>query len=244
MCTSLRFLPSSTTRDVQNVAVVASSSGRLWHWHATSGKCLGPRGGAPIVEDNENQIYALDVRGDGGSFATAGFDGAVRVYDETTQKLSATLTGGGDDGLYNNSYRGNPGVESSIPGGGGGGGGAGGHTNRVFGVAYASKNRNVLVSGGWDNTLQIWDERCGGGAVRSIFGPHVCGDAIDIAGVDGGGEEIEGGGGTTEILTGSWRDNNALQVWDMGTGRLIQDVPFGALPGERNCQLYAVGTLL
>jgi hypothetical protein len=45
--------------------------------------------------------------------------------------------------------------------------------------------------------------------------------------------------GTTEILAGSWRDKNALQVWDMGTGRLIQDVPFGAVAGEKNCQLYS-----
>ena len=61
----------ATARDAQNVAVIASSSGRVWHWHATSGQCLGAKNGAPIVEENDNQIYALDVRGDGASFATA-----------------------------------------------------------------------------------------------------------------------------------------------------------------------------
>jgi hypothetical protein len=50
MCTALRFLPATTARDAQNVAIIASSSGRIWHWHATSGQCLGARSGDPIVE--------------------------------------------------------------------------------------------------------------------------------------------------------------------------------------------------
>ena len=111
---------------------------------------------------------------------TAGYDGAVRVYDETTQKLRATLRGGDSFG---------------------GGVGGGGHTNRVFGVKYARHDENVIVSGGWDNTVQVWDERCGGsgggGAVRQMFGPHVCGDALDVARSESGS--------ATEILAGSWR---------------------------------------
>ena len=47
----------------------------------------------------------------------------------------------------------------------------------------------MAVTGGWDNTVQVWDERAGG-AVRQIYGPSVCGDALDV---DDG-----------EILTGSW----------------------------------------
>ena len=39
----------------------------------------------------------------------------------------------------------------------------------------------VLVSGGWDKTLQIWDLRVHR-SVRSIYGPYVCGDSIDIQG--------------------------------------------------------------
>ena len=34
---------------------------------------------------------------------------------------------------------------------------------------------NVLLSGGWDNTVQVWDVRAGQ-SVRSIFGPHICGE--------------------------------------------------------------------
>ena len=206
MCTALRFVPASSARDSQNVAIVASSSGRIWHWHATTGRCLGARDGAPMVEADGNQIYALDVRGDGACFATAGYDGVVRVYDEATHKLKTTLKG--EDG------------------------GIGGHTNRVFGLRYVRGDANVLVSGGWDNTLQVWDERCGTNSVRQIFGPHVCGDAIDVV-------ESAGGTNNCEILVGSWRDTNALQVWDIGSGRLVQDIPFGAIPGEKNCKLYS-----
>ena len=36
----------------------------------------------------------------------------------------------------------------------------------------------MLSSGGWDNTVQIYDIRKKG-PVGSIYGPHICGDAID-----------------------------------------------------------------
>ena len=29
-----------------------------------------------------------------------------------------------------------------------------------------------------------------------------------------------------------------MQLWDLGTGRVLADVPFGALEGEKNCQVY------
>ena len=58
-----------------------------------------------------------------GSSPTAGYDGAVRVYDETTQKLKATLRGDS----------------------GGGSGGGGGHTNRVFGLKYTRGDENVMA---------------------------------------------------------------------------------------------------
>lgn len=47
----------------------------------------------------------------------------------------------------------------------------------------------VLLTGGWDNTVQFWDMRVGH-SVRSIFGPHLSGDSLDVCG--------------DEILTGSW----------------------------------------
>jgi COMPASS component SWD3 len=73
-----------------------------------------------------------------------------------------------------------------------------GHSNRVFSVKFSPADENVIVSGGWDNTLQIWDVRVGH-SVRGIYGPHIAGDAIDM-------------NSKQEILTGSWRPENPLEV--------------------------------
>lgn len=63
-----------------------------------------------------------------------------------------------------------------------------------------------MILTGWDNTVQIWDIR-EGNAVRSIYGPHICGDALDIVG--------------DEILTGSWRADTQLEVWSLASGNDI-----------------------
>ena len=54
-----------------------------------------------------------------------------------------------------------------------------GHSNRVFSVKFHPEDPNVLLSGGWDNTIQIWDLRTGF-SERSIYGPHLAGDSLDI----------------------------------------------------------------
>jgi hypothetical protein len=71
----------------------------------------------------------------------------------------------------------------------------------VFAVKFHPDDENLILSAGWDNTVQIYDLRAGL-AVRTIFGPHVCGDALDIATAAGGGY----------LLTGSWRPEEQLQV--------------------------------
>ena len=61
----------------------------------------------------------------------------------------------------------------------------------------------MIVSGGWDNTIQIYDLRVKG-PVESILGPHICGcDAIDFRN-DG-----------NTLLVGSYRQDDALQLYDM-----------------------------
>ena len=74
-----------------------------------------------------------------------------------------------------------------------------GHSNRVFSVKFKPDNPNIVVSGGWDNTVQIWDVR-EEKSVQNFYGPHICGDAIDVYG--------------NTILTGSWRPENQLEVMD------------------------------
>lgn len=140
------------------------------------------------IHEKDNQLYCLDYAMDGSHFATAGKRREVHIYDEVTKKQTAVLTGG--DSM-------------NTPG----------HSNRVFSLKYHPRMPEVLVTGGWDNTVQFWDAR-EGHAVRAIFGPHVCGDAVDIA-EDG-----------DTILTGSWRADKQLQLWDFRSERVLQNIPW------------------
>ena len=93
----------------------------------------------------------------------------------------------------------------------GGGTGEPGHNNRVFAVKYDQEDENMLISGGWDNTIKIWDLRMET-PVRGIYGPFICGDSLDIH--DG------------YILSGSWRSDKQLQIWDFGTAEWVEDIPW------------------
>ena len=90
----------------------------------------------------------------------------VRVYDEQTRGLVVALEGGGS--------------------------GEPGHSNRVFCVKFVQDDPNLVISGGWDNNVKVWDVRMATPA-RSIYGPDICGDSIDL---------FEG-----MLLTGSYKDN-------------------------------------
>merc|ERR1712216_552655 len=91
---------------------------------------------------------------------------------------------------------------------------------------YHPVMRGVLT-GGWDNTVQFWDLRAGH-AVRAILGPHVCGDSVDVS-QDGG-----------TILTGSWRVEKQLQLWDFRSERLLETLPWRANATlSQPCMVYA-----
>ena len=62
--------------------------------------------------------------------------------------------------------------------------------------------------------FQWWDCRQNAiHSIRRISGPHICGEGLDI--------EPE----TLKVVTGSWRKDNNIQVWDFHSGNLIADVP-------------------
>jgi len=197
--TALRFRPVTPTTRTKNVFLAANAAGAVQHWHMTSGKCLHS------LEDDGNQVLALDYNDDGSNFVTAGKDTALRVYDEATKSLVTTMQGG-----VGYSIKTSP-----------------GHSNRVFACKYVPKDDNIIVSGGWDNTVQIWDVRAGS-AVRSFYGPHICGDALDVVG--------------NEVITGSWRPEDQLEIWDLGSGQRISSVQWHASAFAQAgpaCMLYA-----
>lgn len=143
------------------------------------------------LTENENSIYALDYNNDGSQFATGGKDHSVRLYDEATKTVVSELNGAGF---------------SNKPG----------HSNRIFCLKYVPMDPNVLLSGGWDNTVVYWDIRTGS-PVKSFYGAHICGDALDVV--------------SSDIVTGSYRSENQLELWDYGTGTKITDIPWNGKQG-------------
>lgn len=79
-----------------------------------------------VNEDPENHIYCMDFNNDGTLLAVAGRDSKVRVYDETTKTLAFSMRS-----------------LAELPG----------HSNRIFCVKFNPVNTNMIVSGGWDNTV-------------------------------------------------------------------------------------------
>lgn len=151
-------------------------------------------------KEENNQLFCADFKSNAEQFAAAGKDHVIRIYDEATKTLIQEMDGG---------------IGSIRPG----------HSNRVFSIKFNPEDENILLSGGWDNTVQIWDIRAGA-SVRSIFGPHICGDAMDIHGGN--------------ILTGSWRSENPLELWDFGSGKLIETVQWNQGRSlKESCMLYA-----
>lgn len=196
--TSIRFRPLNPSIKTKNVLIAANAAGSVQHWHMTSGKNLH------TIDDPTNQIYALDYAPDGSKFTTAGKDKCIRIYDESTKSMTVEMTQGVGYSV------------TATPG----------HSNRVFSAKFVPFDDNLIVSGGWDNSIIIWDSRIGR-AVRSIYGPHLCGDSLDMCGY--------------EIVTGSWRPENQLEIWDYRTGGKVSDIPWSASTahGQNACLLYA-----
>mmetsp|Transcript_16664 Transcript_16664/g.14577 ORF Transcript_16664/g.14577 Transcript_16664/m.14577 type:complete len:294 (+) Transcript_16664:54-935(+) len=80
------------------------------------------------------------------------------------------------------------------------------HFNRIFSVIFDSSNPHIFYSGGWDKQIMTHDVRQPH-AVRSFMGPYIAGDSIDICG--------------NELLAGSYRSNDPIEVYDVGTGDMI-----------------------
>ena len=171
--TALRWRPVNSKLKTANVLVSSSADGILKHWHATSGKCLSAR---KCDDNKDQQLYTIDYNLDGSLLATAGKDKYIRLYDEQTKGLVLKMKENGE----------------KYPG----------HSNRIFSVKFNPYDPNMIASGGWDNTVQIYDIRKRG-PIHSIYGPHICGEAIDFRS-DG-----------TTLLTGSYRGDDVLELWDL-----------------------------
>lgn len=174
----------------KNVFVTTNADGLIQHWHLNSGKCLDT---IQVDVNNDNrQLNCLDFNHDASKFIVCGGDPALRLYDEQKKKCVSVLDG-----------------KSSV---------YSGHTNRVFCVKFSKDDPNVVMSGGWDQKVLIWDLR-EAKPVQMIYGPIITGDSIDQF--------------NNTIITASWTDTNQLQEWNMRKGDLISTISWEA-PGTKS----------
>ena len=177
-----------------------SSDGFIKEWNSKTPK------NSWTFQEEGNELYALDIHRGGVIFATAGSDSIVRVYDGKTKQLKHEYARAKYD--------------MSSPSG---------HSDRVYCVHFTQGDQNIFASGGWDNTVQLWDLRTTT-ASMVLPGPHVCGDSIDTYG--------------NLLIAGSWRTHEQLQMFDLRTGKMINSARWALLGDDRQCQIYTTRFLL
>ena len=83
------------------------------------------------IEETNNKINCISYSKDGLQFATGGSDVTLRIYDTTTSKPTLSLRS----------------TEEQVV--------QVAHSNRIFCVKFHPIDPNLLVSGGWDNTVKV-----------------------------------------------------------------------------------------
>jgi WD40 repeat protein len=79
-----------------------------------------------------------------------------------------------------------------------------GHSNRVFCLKFDPLEENILYSGGWDKSIQIYDLRMEG-PVTSLSGPMITGDSIEVHPAD------------HYLVTGCYQSQENIKIWDLRT---------------------------
>jgi WD40 repeat protein len=136
----------------------------------------------PRALEEGNETACIDYNHDSTLLAAVGSDRNVRIYDAETRKLKDTWSRGFDEGGH------------ARPA----------HTNRIYCAKWVTPS--TLITGGWENPLQVWDARSGR-AERQLGGPQVSSDSIELM------------PGMQQIVVGSQRNNRQIQVIDFVSGR-------------------------
>ena len=180
--TSLRFIPTSVETANTRNLLLVTYASGLVKIWHFSSQS------SVFAVSEERSTLCSAFNPEGNKFITGGADSLIEIYDlETRKRLRSCERSDARDKMN-------------------------GHRWRIFALKYHDVRPHNFISGGWDDTVQFWDDRQKH-AIRRFFGPHICGDGLDIDTVH------------DHILTGSWTKNHQLQVWDFASGNLITHVP-------------------
>ncbi|CAF0732464.1 unnamed protein product [Didymodactylos carnosus] len=137
-----------------------------------------------IVYECDNELTSIDFSANGEYYATTGKDANIRLYNAKRNVILHKY----------NSTKMNTQVETILSTGTSDEICTTGHYYRVYAVKFHPDYANILITGGWDNVVKIWDIR-----------QKECIDACD-----------------NDILTASWIRSNSLQIYDFRTRGLLQ----------------------
>lgn len=194
--TCLRWKPTNKQYGdadaTSSILATASSNGLIQHFDVDTNRAIES---AQITthRDNGSNINIIDYTCDGSKLLAAGEDKHVHVYDDNTCQLIMSMH---DRGL-------------AVPG----------HVNRIFGLKSHPDNDNVVVSGGWDGMIKLYDLR-DGRPFASIGGPMISSDSIDIF--------------DDMIVTGSMRNKSEMQMISLSKQKLIHSWDFNPSARENN----------
>lgn len=108
-----------------NSNLIIDSDGKIRLWHYTSGKVVS------TIEEPGNETNFISYRRDGLQFATGGSDVTLRIYDSMTSRPVLQLRS----------------TEEMVV--------RVAHSNRLFCAKFHPTDPNLIVSGGWDNTVKV-----------------------------------------------------------------------------------------
>eukprot|EP00039_Didymoeca_costata_P005845 m.85177 g.85177 ORF g.85177 m.85177 type:complete len:398 (-) comp12999_c0_seq1:1436-2629(-) len=175
--TCVRFFQKS--KEYENQLIATYTSGNAMRWHYSSNKCIATHKGL-------TSLLCLDIRSDNKEYIVSGESEDVEIIDTATNERKMIL---GSGGLRLTS------VNIQAPRG---------HANRIFALLYHPKKENVIISAGWDRTIQLWDSTQKE-PVQYISGVYVCGEALAA--------DAE----RNILVSGSYRKEDSLQAWDLNT---------------------------
>lgn len=143
---------------------------------------------AVLVEEPNNELTCFDFSKEGTYCASTGRQLTVRIYDTASFDVIREY-------IPSNN------CSNALM-----------HWNKIYALKFHPELTANFCTGGWDKTLKVWDLRTREGVVKSIYGPHLCGEGLDIR--------------NNKIVTSSWVVSKALQLWDFGSTKLISNIPY------------------